>query len=78
MTSDGATFPTIDTLRAMNATELLSLGRKLSTHKAPVSGGRPIRIALTGGGNLSYLGLALAPFFISAGFDSAKDRKSVV
>ena len=69
MTSDGATFPTIDTLRAMNATELLSLGRKLSTHKAPVSGGRPIRIALTGGGNLSYLGLALAPFFISAGFD---------
>ena len=69
MTSGRAAFPTIDTLRALNATELLSLGRKLSKHGTPVPGGRPIRIALTGGGNLSYLGLALTPFFISAGFD---------
>lgn len=63
-------LPTLDTVRSLSATELLALARKLRKNASDLPAPRgELRIALTGGGNLSYLGIALETYFRSAGFD---------
>lgn len=60
--------PTLDALRSMTSVELLNLRKKLVKAVKPETNAKQLTIALTGSGNLSYLGMALEPFFISAGF----------
>lgn len=62
-------LPSLDTVRALNATELLTLARKLRKNDSDLPAPRgELRVALTGFGNLSYLGIALEPYFRCAGF----------
>lgn len=62
-------LPTLDTVRSLSSAELLTLARKLRKGKEALPAPRgELRVALTGSGNLSYLGMALEPFFRSAGF----------
>lgn len=53
---------------AMNATTLIRAARKILKNPMADDGARPLRIALTGSGNLDYLGLGLLPFFVAEGF----------
>lgn len=60
--------PSLDMLRSMTSVELLNLRKKLVKSLESESTARPLNVALTGSGNLSYLAMALEPFLISAGF----------